>query len=94
MRVNYKEFAKLAFPNPSGLSPEAASERLRPQLIDGAYFYPREWGVPLICGQAWLDNWYESEGFSTTEEAATDSRTVEEFLEKSSIGILDQKENF
>src|SRR5690606_12719167 len=48
---NYKDFGELVFPNPSGMSPEAASERLRAQLIDGEYFYPKEWGVPLICGE-------------------------------------------
>ena len=77
---NYKDFGELIFSNPSGSSPEAASERLRAQLIDGEYFYPKEWGVPLICGEAWLENWYEFVDFSVTEEAATDKRTIVDFI--------------
>lgn len=82
---NYKDHGAIIFSNPSGVSPETASERLKEQLIDGEYFYPKQWGVPSVCGEPWLDNWYEFVNFSPTKEAPTDVRTVEEFLRSCEI---------
>lgn len=81
---NYKLFGSITLWNPNGTSPAEATEALKEKLIDREYFYPKDHEIPLFqehTGITLFSDWYEFDQFSTSEEATTDPRTVEEFLE-------------
>lgn len=81
---NYKLFGSITLSNPKGISPAEATAVLKEKLIDREYFYPKDYGIPLFqehTGITFFSDWYEFDQFSISEEAPTDSRTVEEFIQ-------------
>ena len=81
---NYKLFGSITLSNPKGISSTEATEALKEKLIDREYFYPRDHGIPLFqehTGITLFLDWYEFDQFSTSEEAPTDSRTIEKFIQ-------------
>ena len=81
---NYKSYHSLIFANKEKLSLEFVQEEITKNLIDGDYFLPLKWQVPLIYKHPYdpeLDHdWYEVESVEYTEEAVTEERDIGEFL--------------
>ena len=71
--------------NPKEISPAEATIILRKKLIDQAYFYPENVGIPLFIEHMTIGSqfsgWYEFEQFSIPEEdPPTAPRTLDEFF--------------
>ncbi len=71
---NYKNYGQVIFANPNNLSLEQVTELIKSKLIDGQWFYAKEWGMPDLHFDRWdeeLDHgFHEFEGVEFTEEAA------------------------
>ncbi len=88
--ANYKNFGTVIFANPNNRTPQELTALLRPLLFDEEFFSAPDWGIPdkspmgdfPYKWNAELDHyWHEFESFEYTEEAPTDKRSVEEFLQ-------------
>lgn len=81
---NYKQHGSIILQNPTSLDPKKVTDLIKQHLIDGEFFDPETFNVPRLEIYNYdpeLDNdWYEFERISETDEAATDSRTIEEFI--------------
>ncbi len=81
---NYKQFGFVIFSNPHDLTPEQATEKLLPNLIDEEFFDPLIVNIPLLEKYDFdpeLDHgWYEFELFCETGESPTESIIVDDFL--------------
>jgi len=83
---NYKTFGEVTFANPNGLSLVSIHQCITKHLMEGAWFYPEQWGIPKFSfhqvpafgAHDWL--WYEYDQVCTTKKAAGDGRVIEEFL--------------
>lgn len=90
---NFKQYGEVIFANPDQLPLQSAEEAIRRVLIDGQFFVPTNWSIPLISGFAFdpdLDHsWYEYTELSSTKAPPTDERTLQQFLEtlRPSLGI-------
>ncbi|MBI9065627.1 MAG: hypothetical protein JEZ14_26825 [Marinilabiliaceae bacterium] len=89
---NYKTFGEVIFANPNGLSLASIHQCITGHLMEGAWFYPEQWGIPKFsCHQVsafgahdWL--WYEYDQVGDTNEAAGDGLVIEEFLQRLELG--------
>ncbi len=81
---NYKIYHLLVFSNKHSLDLELIEATIRKHLIEGEYFIPEKWNVPIIQTYAYdtdLDHdWYEFEGVEYTEEASLEEKDIKEFL--------------
>lgn len=72
---NYKIYGSEVFSNEKDLSISVIQERIRSKLIDGQYFYPSQWGLPLLYSEdGWgmeETDWCEYEGVEETDEDDT-----------------------
>lgn len=82
---NFKQYGEVIFANPGQLPRQPAEEAIRRVLIDGQFFVPTNWSIPLIYGFAFDPDrdhsWYEYTELSCTEAPPTDERTLQQFLE-------------
>lgn len=71
---NYKNYGHVIFANPNNFSLEQVMELIKPKLIDGQWFYTKEWGLPDLYFDRWdqeLDHgFHEFEGVEFTDEKA------------------------
>ncbi len=82
---NYKLFGSEVFLNKERLDVRSVTALIMSALIDGQYFYPSEWGLPLLCsddgwGMEGAD-WCEFEGVEETEEEVT-MGSIRDWLKK------------
>ena len=82
--ANYKLFGSVVFSNPDNISITDIENKVRKHLIDGEYFEPRKWIIPVLAFPEYdtvLDHdWNEYLNTELTGEMATDKRTISEFL--------------
>lgn len=82
---NFKQYGEVTFANPDQLPLPSAEEAISRVLIDGQFFVPTEWSIPLIYGFAFdpeLDHsWSEFTELGLTDTLPTDERTLRQFLE-------------
>lgn len=68
---NYKNFKELIFANPKGLSILDLEALIISKLIDGMWFYAKDWGLPDLHFEDWdedLDHgFHEFESLSYSE---------------------------
>lgn len=71
---NFKNYGQVIFANPNNLSLEQVMELIKAKLIDGQWFYAKEWGLPDLHFDKWdeeLDHgFHEFEGVEFTNEEA------------------------
>lgn len=84
---NYKSFGSVAFSNRTGLSAETVKDQLLSFLINDVYFYPKDWGFPLLEYQGTSD-WSELESVEETNEEATTEVDVADFLKKVQLKVV------
>jgi len=69
---NYKQYGSVILDNPDNLSLEEIERQIRANLIDGEFFIPGKFNIPLINSFPFdteLDHeWYEFEGVEETNE--------------------------
>ncbi|MBC6367966.1 hypothetical protein DDT91_14285 [Algoriphagus sp. AK58] len=82
---NYKQFGSVIFSNENRLSIEEATQLIREKLISEEFFVPQNWNLPKLHFYPYdseLDHdYHEFESWEETDEKASDSRDVKEFLE-------------
>ncbi len=82
--ANYKNHDEVIFSNPDGLSLEFVDATIRGQLIDGEWFYVERWKMKDLHFPKWDGDidvlWHEFKSTEYTDEEATDTRTIAEFL--------------
>ncbi|HTA83258.1 MAG TPA: hypothetical protein VK783_10005 [Bacteroidia bacterium] len=83
---NYKLFDEVIFSNPKNIPLNKIENIIKVHLMDGMYFDPQEWGIPLLEFPEYdeeLDHdWHEFESIEITTEEATDYRTISQFLKQ------------
>ncbi|MEQ6121476.1 hypothetical protein [Reichenbachiella sp. MALMAid0571] len=88
---NYKQFGSAVFKNPTLIEPDVATEKIKPCLIDGEFFYPDKVKVPRLENYEFdpeMDHdWYEFEKFSLTNEKPTEVISAQNFLDCFARGI-------
>lgn len=81
---NYKLFGSVVFKNPKNISLDIIQSTIKQNLIDGEFFEPRKWKIPILTFPEYDDeldhDWNEIESIELTTEEATDERTISEFL--------------
>ncbi len=81
---NYKIFGSIIIKNIDKISPSKATLLLEKKLIDAEYFYPKMAKIPLFeehtKDSEFFTDWYEFDKFSFTDETASDSRSIIEFI--------------
>ncbi len=81
---NFKQYGVVVFANPDQLPLLSADVAIRRVLIDGQFFVPSEWSIPLVNVFAFdpdLDHsWYEFLKLSSTDAPCTDDRTLQQFV--------------
>lgn len=86
---NYKEYGDTIFPNYSNLDISEINRLIRKNLIDGEFFEPLKWNIPLIYEDSYdseIDHeWYEFISVEATQEKATDARNIHEFLNQITV---------
>lgn len=72
---NYKLFGSEVFSNKRGLPLESIRSLIKSSLIEGEFFYPTEWNLPLLYSEdGWgmeETDWCEWEGVEETADAVT-----------------------
>ncbi len=81
---NYKQYGDAIFSNYSNLDIVEVSRLIKKNLIDGEFFEPLKWSIPLIYEDKYDPNidheWYEFVSIEPTDEETTDVREIKEFL--------------
>lgn len=81
---NYKQFGDIVFSNPSSLDISEIENTIRKYLIDGEFFQPLKWNIPLIYENNYdptIDHdWYEFISIESTQEKAVGIRNIQDFL--------------
>lgn len=81
---NYKNFGEVIFANPSNVSLEKVTELLKQKLIDGQWFYARDYGLPNLHFDKWneeLDHgFHEFEGMEYTDDPPSVSISLYRFI--------------
>jgi len=87
--ANYKLFGSEVFSNKRGLRVSDVSALIKSSLIDGQYFYPTEWNLPLLRSEdGWKmedTDWCEFLGVEETGDGQTRG-SVFELLERVRAG--------
>ena len=85
---NYKTLGEVIFANPNEIPVASIHQRITAHLMEGAWFYPEQWGIPKFSfhqvpafgAHDWL--WYEYDVVSETGEAAGAGPLIEDFLRR------------
>lgn len=84
--ANYKDYSQIIFSNPNSINLLEIEKLIRKKLIDGKWFYSKEWNVPDIHFKEFgydleFDvDWHEFETVEETNEKALEQKCIEEFL--------------
>lgn len=82
---NYKIFGEIIFSNPDNLVIKDIEHLIRSKLIDGEWFYAKEWRLPNLHSEYWdedLDHgFHEFESLSYSEELENAPVSLEYFIE-------------
>jgi len=80
---NYKNFKELIFANPIGLSILDLEKLIKSKLIDGMWFYAKDWGLPELHFEDWDDDldhgFHEFESLFYCEELENSPISLEIF---------------
>lgn len=82
---NYKLFGSMVFSNVNNLTLEEIEKATREKLIDGEFFYPKEWNIDFLEGShksIYFIGWYEFEGVSFKNEGKSEIIDISELLFK------------
>lgn len=80
---NYKNYGFVIFSNPNFLSFEKLSRSIISNLIDGEFFNYKRLKIPALFFSTKNSDdhfWHEFENIEETNEAPTETRTIDEFL--------------
>lgn len=82
---NYKNYGQVIFDNPHSLSINEFEELIRTKLIDGQWFYTKDWKLPDLHFKKWDDeldhSFHEFENLSPTEESVNAPLSFDHFYE-------------
>lgn len=80
---NYKKFSEVIFANPNSLSIQDMEHLIRSKLIDGEWFYAKDWGLPNLYFDDWIEDmdhgFHEFESLTFTEEHSNTSLSLAHF---------------
>lgn len=83
---NYKYFNEIIFSNPNSRNVLEIEKLVREKLIDGKWFYCKEWNIPDIHFKEFsydseIDvDWHEFEVVEETNEMKLQQNSIEDFL--------------
>ena len=83
---NYKNFNEIVFSNPNSKNFREIEKLVRKKLIDGKWFYCKEWNVPDMHFKEFaydseIDvDWHEFEAIEETTEGTSQQNSIEDFL--------------
>ena len=83
---NYKNFNEIVFSNPNSIDLQEIEKLIQEKLIDGKWFYCKEWSIPDIHFKEFTYNseidvdWHEFETIEETTEKASEQNSIEDFL--------------
>ena len=85
--ANYKNHGEVIFNNPNNKSLELVTAIIKTALqFEEPWFYVNEWGLPDLHFDKWDDEtdhtFHEFEDVEYTEEPPTDTRSINEFLQR------------
>ena len=86
--ANYKQYNWIVFSNPNKLSIENIDALIRNCLFDREFFNHIDFGIPPLFFEIKNSDdhdWHEYLNISLTNEAITDERTIDDFLESIKI---------
>lgn len=82
---NYKVYGQIIFKQKSKITIQEIEHVIKSHLIDGEYFDPLQWKIPLIYSHSYNPetdhDWYEFEEISHTANPETENTFIEDFLE-------------
>lgn len=84
--ANYKQYNHIVFLNPDSMPTESIKTIIENNLIEGAWFVAKNWQLPDLHFQDydWDDSidheWHEVAGIEETNEVATTSVSINDFL--------------
>ncbi len=84
--ANYKNYNQIIFSNPNSINLLEIEKLIREKLIDGKWFYCKEWNVPDIHFKEFsydseIDvDWHEFEAIEETNEKASEQNCIDDFL--------------
>ena len=84
--ANYKNYNEIIFSNPSLINLLKIEKLIQEQLIDGKWFYCKEWNIPDIHFKEFaydseIDvDWHEFEAVEETNEQASEQNCIDDFL--------------
>lgn len=82
---NYKIFSEVIFANPNSLSIQDMEHLIRSKLIDGEWFYAKDWGLSNLHFEDWDEDidhgFHEFENLSPTEESVNAPLSFDHFYE-------------
>lgn len=83
---NYKIFGNVIFHNLENIDLERIEKEIRNSLIDQEFFDPFKWNIPILAfdeiNKEIDHGWNEFERIETTNEEATDNRSILEFIQQ------------
>ena len=81
---NYKIYGEVIFANTDNLPLSEIESQIRAKLIDGEYFEPKKWGVPLLAFEDFdgeLDHdWMEFEKVEETNDLVSVEKPIKDWL--------------
>lgn len=81
---NYKNFGEVIFDNPTNINLEKITRLLKPKLIDGQYFYAKDWGLPDMHFDEWneeLDHgFHEYKNLEYSNDTVNSNLSLDEFM--------------
>lgn len=82
--ANYKLFGSIIFANPDHLPVKAIESVIQSRLIDGEYFDPKKWNVPVLAFEDYVDaldhDWMEFERLEETSGNSNADFSLKAFL--------------
>lgn len=84
--ANYKNFKEIIFSNPIERNIIEIEKLVRDKLIDGLWFYSKEWNIHDLHFNEFLNDteidvtWHEFEGIELTSAEVTEQNSIEDFL--------------
>jgi hypothetical protein len=84
--ANHKNYNEIIFSNPISRNLQEIEKLVQEKLIDGKWFYCKEWNVPDIHFKEFaydseIDvDWHEFEAVEETNEKASEQNCIDDFL--------------
>lgn len=68
---NYPNYGSVLFPNPEHINPADAENIIAKKLMDGLFFLPRKWEIPIVIIESWQNKgeelWYQFDKITEAE---------------------------